>query len=596
MRGSIWYVAVAVLLAACQDREEGTPSGPSLELIPGSAVVGVSEGIYAPPQVKPGQQFQLSFTLRNTGSLPGRYAEVALAILRPDGAHLYDAGHWSSIAVFAGGTWSGNVVTSLSAGLPPGTYRAVVRGRAAGGNWFDFPTQGASNPLYFTVTAGAAFAAVISSVNVYPSSVVPGVRPRITALIRNTSTSDTPWQGHATFIIRASIRRSGTLVKQQEWTSQPFAYNQSRTGFEVRADFKTSTPGVYEVEYRVLTGDAAHLLAVRRERFSVESAVPQAVCTPPNEGLHDVSYRSFSRAPYGFRGATPWLVAMHDAAHPGAESRIEIDFIRLWGRVSSVDRVISSNEYEDGRFGGELLLRDSTLGATGEGLPGTIVDGVLVIRPSDRKDRVWHPYLDLLPRADISGYTEVRLEIRYRITGPALLQAGLDYWKYVDGTSGHVVADKRRLEEAAVTDWKCTSGAWQTARLERSTEATSLSVVPAQAGQTVRAGVPLRATFSIRNFDDDSIHLRQIGVEVRRVVTRDPYCDWKVSPLQPAFPWRATSLALAPGATFTHSSEWTPTTPGTYCLTVVEKRRDTPDWLYQKVLYAPARYRLVVAP
>jgi hypothetical protein len=596
MRGSIWYVAAGLLLAACQDREEETPSGPNLEFVPSSAVVSVSEGIFAPPQVKPGQQFQLGFTLRNIGSLPGQYAEVALAILRPDGAHLYDAGHWTNIAVSVGGTWNGNVVTSLSAGLPPGMYRAVVRGRVPGGNWFEFPAQGASNPLYFTVTNGGAFAAVISGINVYPSSVAPGMRPRITAVIRNTATADTPWQGHATFIIRAVVRRSGTLVKQQEWTSQAFAYSQSREGFEVGANFNTSTPGVYEVEYRVLTGDAAHLLALRRESFWVESAVAQAACTPPREAVHDVSYRSFAKAPYGFRGATPWLVALHDAAHPGAESRIEIDFIRLWGRASGVDRVISSNEYEDGRFGGELLLRDSTLGATGEGLPGTIVDGVLVIRPSDRKDRVWHPYLDLLPRADISRYTEVRLEIRYRITGPVLLQAGLDYWKYVDGTSNHAILDRRRLEEAAVTDWKCTSGAWQTARLERSTEATSISVAPAQAGQAMRVGVPLRATFSMRNFDDDSIHLRQVGIEARRVVTKDPYCDWKVSPRQPAFPWRATRLALAPSATFTHSSVWTPDTAGTYCLTVVEKRRDTPESLYQKVFYAPVQYRFTVAP
>ena len=555
MRRAILYtLASAALAAGCQDRAETPVSGQAMDVSATSTTTGVSEGVHAPPQVAPGQDFQMSFSLRNPAASPVQFAELALAVLRPDGTHLYDAGRWTNTTVPAGGTWSGSTISAVYSTVPVGTYAAIARGRLPGGAWFNFSAAGGTNPESFAVVTGGAFAAVVGGVNVYPSSLPPGRRPYISATVRNTSTSNTQWQGHATFRIQATVQRNGVLIKQQEWSAEPFAYNETRSGFAVAPDFDNSVTGEYQVEYRILTGDGVHLLTARRESFWIEPAPVQAACTAPAGATHRMSYMSFYTPPYGFKGATPWLTVVHNGQQAGT-SMVEIDFIRLWGRMGGVDQVLSANEYNDGVFGGQLAARSPWYGTPTAPMPGTISNGVLVIRPSDYPDRVWHPYLELFPRRDITLASNVRFEVRYRITGPALVQAGLDYWQYVDGRKDDPA--KSRNEEAAATDWNCTTGVWQTAVIERSTEVSAgITVTTVPAGQTMRAGVPLRASFSVKNFDDDTVRLAQIGVEVRRVINGDPHCDPWVSQHVSAFGWVTTPVALAPGSTLSHSSDY----------------------------------------
>ena len=584
------------LLAGCEDAAEVPASGP-LQVSPAfTTAVTVYEGVHAPPQVKAGQDFQLSFTLRNTSASAVGFAEVALAWLRPDGSHAVDAGHWVNITLPAGGTWDANVIKAVAPGSALGTWTAYARGRLPGGGWFNLGAAGGVNPKTFNVIASGAFAATVSSVNTLPSTVAPGRWPQITATVRNTSTSDTEWGGHATFRIRAIVRRNGVVLKQQEWPSEPFAYGEARTGFAVAPDFDTSVTGTYDVEYTVRSGDGVHLLGTRRVQFWVERPVAQAACAVPPESNNWVSYASFTSPPFGFKAATPWLSAVHDRTRTGT-STVEVDYIRLWGRVGGVDRIISANEYDDGIAEGQLAPREPWYGGPNgwqltTRMPRVVTVGTMVIRPSDHPDRVWHPYLELFPRADLTGVSSVRMEVRYRISGPALVQAGLDYWQRVDGTS----ANGARNQEAAVTDWNCTTGTWQTVLLERSTEVSApIGVTTVPAGLPMRVGTPLRGTFNVRNYDDDTIRMESMGIETRKVVNGDPYCDPWVSTHTWAFDWTGP-LTLAPGATYSHSDDWVPDVAGTYCMTVVEKRVNTPPDQYPRTFYWQNHIRITVSP
>src|SRR5262245_28753024 len=79
--------------------------------------------------------FSVDFTLRETTGAPVTFADVAAAILDEVGTTLFDLPHHTTVSRSANGTWtfptqSGYLVT-------PGTYRAIARGRVAGGDWFD---------------------------------------------------------------------------------------------------------------------------------------------------------------------------------------------------------------------------------------------------------------------------------------------------------------------------------------------------------------------------------------------------------------------------------------------------------------------------
>src|SRR5262245_18306278 len=113
--------------------------------------------------------FSVDFTLRETTGAPVTFADVAAAILDEVGTTLFDLPHHTTVSRSANGTWtfptqSGYLVT-------PGTYRAIARGRVAGGDWFDFSaTVTGVNPLIFNVAARPGFARVESGVAVSPTA------------------------------------------------------------------------------------------------------------------------------------------------------------------------------------------------------------------------------------------------------------------------------------------------------------------------------------------------------------------------------------------------------------------------------------------
>jgi hypothetical protein len=303
-----------------------------------------------------------------------------------------------------------------------------------------------------------------------------------------------------------------------------------------------------------------------------------------------VSYTAFWRSPYGFKGATPWLSIVHDPRRTGT-SIVDIDFIRLWTRTGGIVRLVAANEYDgDAVYGGELRKRDPWFSGNQESMPATMEGGLLRIRPSDRPEMVWHPYLSKNPRDDISAADSVWIEIRVRITGPAMVQGGLDYWRNVTGVSGD------SLSEAGATDWTCSSGVWHTLTLQPSTEMSGrVQFFTNPPGSMVRVGSSLEAVYVIRNRDDDTVRLKGIGIETRRSTPGDQHCNPLVLPWVEAFNWD-TAVVLPPGGRFGGQAKWTPQVAGRYCLTIVEKRTDTPDTVYQRTYYRLRHHWVDVAP
>jgi hypothetical protein len=304
----------------------------------------------------------------------------------------------------------------------------------------------------------------------------------------------------------------------------------------------------------------------------------------PSEARHKVSYTAFRTPPYGFRAATPWLAVVHTGPQ-GTASSLEIDYIELWAEIDGVSRAVTSNSYADGVFAGELRDRNPWFGGAWEKMPGAISSGVLVIRPGDRPEKVWHPYLETWPydRYDLSRATRVWFVTRVRIHGPAAVQAGVDYYEQL-GYSGN------RLEEGAATDWAYTQGEWITLTTERSTEvAGPIELSAPRADGTYAVGNPITAAFTLLNADDDRIRLDELGIDTRRVISSNPYCEPARGEWTSAFGW-AVGVNLAQGASLYHSRQWTPTLAGDYCLRVVEKRAGVSG--YQQP-YAGSGFRLI---
>ncbi|HEX7243060.1 MAG TPA: hypothetical protein VF263_22445 [Longimicrobiaceae bacterium] len=278
---------------------------------------------------------------------------------------------------------------------------------------------------------------------------------------------------------------------------------------------------------------------------------------------------------------------LHDQRR-SESSTVEIDYIKLWARIDGIARPIRENNYDDGKFGGQLCGRSPWHSGPCRQIPGQVVNGVLVVRPSDYPNNVLHPYLETWPvdRNPLDRADSVWIEARVRITGPALVHAGIDYWQSLDYPAGD------RSEEAAVTDWVCSTGDWQILKLGRSTEVVGEIEVSGEAPigpGRYRVGTPLTATFTVGNFDDNTVELAEIGVETRLMAPNDVFCDPKMSPdRRDAFGWM-TKLALSPGESRRHSAMWVPTQPGRYCLVVVEKRDNEP---YYRRTYL-SRHRVI---
>lgn len=179
----------------------------------------------------------------------------------------------------------------------------------------------------------------------------------------------------------------------------------------------------------------------------------------PDEVAHKTGYVNYSSPPKDFKSITGWITAIDDRFED-SESLIEIDFIRLYCNINGIDSLIGSNEYNDEIAEGGLFTRNPWFGSnTSTAIPYEFSeDGCLVLRTSSESDFVWHIWNKSWPRIDVPTDSEsCWLEVKCRISGSALIQIGIDYWR--NGTCEYAGYNINNVE-AGVSDWYYNQNEW----------------------------------------------------------------------------------------------------------------------------------------
>lgn len=179
----------------------------------------------------------------------------------------------------------------------------------------------------------------------------------------------------------------------------------------------------------------------------------------PSEVAHKKGYINYLTPPNNFKSVCGLITAIHDR-RTTQESYIELDYLRLYARVNGTDVLINSNEYNDNRAEGGLYMREPWFGDNNNTpIPYEFSNSEnLVLRTSNIPDKVWHVWNN--PRVIVPANAErCWLEVRYRITGSALIQVGIDFWR--DNTSPWAGYNVNNIE-AGVSDWYYNQDGWHT--------------------------------------------------------------------------------------------------------------------------------------
>lgn len=193
------------------------------------------------------------------------------------------------------------------------------------------------------------------------------------------------------------------------------------------------------------------------------NAVKQLNNKIPDDVYWKHGYTKLTTPPVGFKTGVAWLQAIYDQKSKD-KALVDIDWLRLYARVGDKDTLIASDEYNNNQACGGLWDRTPWFGnvdGTTEGksttMPQTFNNGSLILEINKSTDKIWHWWN--CSRAIIpENASRVWMEARVKITGPALVQAGIDYWKAIDTTyAGKEINNK----EAAVSNWYVENKDWQ---------------------------------------------------------------------------------------------------------------------------------------
>ena len=155
-----------------------------------------------------------------------------------------------------------------------------------------------------------------------------------------------------------------------------------------------------------------------------------------------------------------WGIAIADTRVAGyQQATVEIAHTRLTCRVDGRDIILND---DSGSVRGGLYRRNPWFGTnTHDVMPMKYSPNHSVILDvGTRPNRVWHFWAasprQTLPAGKLEGCT---VTMRVRISGPALLQVGFDYWR--DTTVGYGSGGNNH--EAGASGWYLPSAEWQMA-------------------------------------------------------------------------------------------------------------------------------------
>lgn len=155
----------------------------------------------------------------------------------------------------------------------------------------------------------------------------------------------------------------------------------------------------------------------------------------PSELPQHHHYCRYRIPPAGFSAALPWMHAFHTGGEDSS-STVEVDYIKLYAHTSEGRVLLHSDD-----FSVDMSIRGYDHGGTYNRypfffneeadnwpMPSEISDGALKITPDSHKNRVFHWWSS--ERTEVPDDVQyLVIETRVRITGKAIVQIGLDYWK-----------------------------------------------------------------------------------------------------------------------------------------------------------------------
>lgn len=163
-----------------------------------------------------------------------------------------------------------------------------------------------------------------------------------------------------------------------------------------------------------------------------------------------------------------WVVALSDNNIIDT-SKIEVDYVRVFGFYGSDSTLLSNNEYNSysPTNDGGLYYRYPFFPEgydQHDAMPGTVSNGILSFYPSDNIRKVWHWWTPRYITSNDFNFDSYKMECRIRITGHAVAQVGIDF-----RNASEVV------HELGVSDWYFENrGEWQTIFFDTRSFKTSL--------------------------------------------------------------------------------------------------------------------------
>ena len=174
----------------------------------------------------------------------------------------------------------------------------------------------------------------------------------------------------------------------------------------------------------------------------------------PTEVHHRKGYLDTNLPASYHRVITGWVQALSDNNIIDS-SKIDVDYLRLYGRIGNDSVLIDSKEYDswNSNDDGGLYFRYPFFpeGDEHTSMPAKSTNGVLTFYPSDKIDRVWHWWTGNKVNSGQFNFDSYKLICRLRIIGKAVVQAGIDF-KTTENT----------INELGVSDWYFeNNGEWQ---------------------------------------------------------------------------------------------------------------------------------------
>ncbi len=174
-------------------------------------------------------------------------------------------------------------------------------------------------------------------------------------------------------------------------------------------------------------------------------------------------YERFYAPPDGFTSAVMWMEAIQDLSDPEM-GKIEVDSMRLMGIVNGQVVVISNDTFDQplGWTPGGLYVRDPWYGVgTPDAnrqwdMPVEWVNGTMTIELTET-NRIYHWWTPIRPALP-DGLTRLWAEANVRVTGGAMVAAGIDYWRSPTAPYAGYDVNNR---EAGATGWYTAWDGWQ---------------------------------------------------------------------------------------------------------------------------------------